>query len=347
MKKILGIALFTVALVACKKENTKTITKVNPETGKTETVTVEVPAEEEVKAAIVDSAGIFKQKFYLEKGKTYPLIAYQRDIQNVSTPDGKAVSGTSESTDEMTVTVNDFKDNVYDLSVNLVAKRNSTSANGKTVVSDTKAAAPKEEQLKGMYTINKAITGNKLAMKMDVNGKIISVTGFDPIYTKIATALSGLVKDAKQRTEIVGNFKKGFNEATIKEQFEKNLKIIPAKGVKIGEKWTASEDIIPGGDLKLTSTYALTKVEGGKAEISVNGNIPTKSDKQSKEGITHTMTLGGSQTGKIIFDSNTGWILHENISIKTNQKESISDGKKSQSMSQTSTSSIIINPSYK
>lgn len=347
MKKIIGIALFAVALVACKKENTKTVTKVNPETGKTETLTVEVPEEEKIIAAIVDSAGIFKQKFYLEKGVTYPLIAYQRDIQNVSTPDGKSVSGTSESTDEMSVTVNDFKDNVYDLSVNLIAKRNSTSANGKTVVSDTKAAAPKEEQLKGMYTINKAITGNKLTMKMNVDGKILSVTGFDPIYTKIGSALGTLVKDAKQRGEIVSNFKRGFNEATIKEQFEKNLKIFPAKGVKIGEKWTVTEDVIPGADLKLTSNYVLTKVENGKAEISVNGSIPTKSDKQSKDGITHSMSLGGSQNGKIILDSNTGWILHENISIKTNQKETISDGTKSQSMTQNSTSSIIMNPSYK
>lgn len=347
MKKIIGITLFAAALVACKKENTKTVTKVNPETGKTETVTVEVPAEEEIKMAIVDSAGIFKQKFYLEKGSTYPLTSYQRDVQNVSTPDGKSVSGTSESTDEMSITVNDFKDDIYDLSINLISKRNSTSANGKTMISDTKQAEPKEDQLKGIYAINKAITGNKLSMKMDVNGKIISVTGFDPIYTKITSSLMNMVKDAKQRNEIVGNFKKGFNEATIKEQFEKNLKIIPSKGVKIGEKWSATEDVLPGGAVKLTSSYSLAKVEDGKAEITITGTIPTKSDKQAKDGITHSMSLGGSQTGKIIFDSKTGWLLHENISIKTNQKETVSDGNKTQSMSQNSTSSIIINPSYK
>lgn len=52
---------------------------------------------------------------------------------------------TNETTDEMSVTVNDFKDNLYDLTPNLIGKRMSSSANGKTVVIDTKQAAPKEE----------------------------------------------------------------------------------------------------------------------------------------------------------------------------------------------------------
>ena len=63
MKKITAIALISIALVSCKKE-TKTITKVDPATGKT--ITVEVP-EDSVKAeianavtpAIKDSLGVY------------------------------------------------------------------------------------------------------------------------------------------------------------------------------------------------------------------------------------------------------------------------------------------------
>ncbi len=345
MKKITAFAILAIALTACKKENTKTITKVNPETGKTETVTVTVPEAEDVKMAIIDSSGIYKQSFILEKGKTYPLTSYQRDLQNISTPEGKTMSGSNEVTDEMSITVNDFKDNMYDLSINLIGKKNATNANGKSVVSDTKLSAPKEEQLKGIYTINKAMVGNKLNMKMSVDGIISSITGFDAIYTKVTNALVPLVKDAKQRTEILKNIKDSFNENTVKEQFQKNLKFLPAKGVKIGEKWTESEEIMPG--IKLSTTYNLVKVENGIAEVAVQGTIPPKSDKRSQEGMTHSMSMGGSQSGKIILDANTGWLLHENISIKTEQKETLSDGKKSQTMSQKSTSSIIINPGYK
>ena len=46
MKKITALALIAITLVACKKE-TKTITRVDPKTGKT--VTVEVPINDSLK----------------------------------------------------------------------------------------------------------------------------------------------------------------------------------------------------------------------------------------------------------------------------------------------------------
>jgi len=346
MKKITALALIAITLVACKKE-TKTITRVDPKTGKTETVTVEVSSEEAAKPkAISDSSGIYKQKFILEKGVTYPLVSYQREIQSLNTPDGKTMSGTTETTDEMSVTVNDFKDNVYDLTLNMTGKRMSNSANGKTLVIDTKQAAPKEDALKMDYLVSKGLAGNKLNVKMDAEGNVKSVTGFDAVYNNLKKAIAGTVKDTKQQDAFIQSFKAGFNEAMMKEQLGKNLKLLPAKGAKIGDKWTDSEDIVPG-KVKQNLTFTLVKVEDGKAEISVTGVIPSKNDKQTQNGMTHTMSLGGSQTGKIIIDENTGWLLNQNLSIKTTQKESVSDGKQTQSMSKNSTTSIIINPSYK
>ena len=346
MKKITALALIAITLVACKKE-TKTITRVDPKTGKTETVTVEVSPEEASKPkAIADSSGVYKQKFILEKGVTYPLVSYQREIQSLNTPDGKTMSGTTETTDEMSVTVNDFKNNIYDLTLNMTGKRMSNSANGKTLVIDTKQAAPKEEGLRMDYLVSKGLAGNKLNVKMDSYGNIKSVTGFDAVYNNLKKAIAGTVKDTKQQDAFIQSFQAGFNEKMMKEQLGKNLKLLPAKGAKIGDKWTDSEDIIPG-KLKQNLTFTLTKVEDGKAEISVTGVIPSKNDKQSQNGMTHTMSLGGTQSGKIIIDENTGWLLNQNLSIKTTQKETVTDGKQTQSMSKNSTTSIIINPSYK
>lgn len=346
MKKLTAIALIAITLTACKKE-TKTITRVNPQTGKTETVTVEVPKEEAEKPkAIADSSGIYKQKFLLQKGTTYPLVSYQREIQTVVTPDGQTMSGTNESTDEMSVTVNDFKNNIYDLTLNLTGKRMSTSANGKTVAIDTKQAEPKDENLKMEYLISKGISNSKLNVKMDIFGNIKSVSGFDSAYNNLRKSIASVVKEKQQQDALIGNFKAGFNEEMMKEQLGKNLKLLPAKGVKIGEKWTTSEDVVPG-KLKQTLTFTLIKVENGKAEIAVSGTIPPKSDKQSQNGMTHSMSMNGSESGKIVIDENTGWLLHQNLFVKTNQKETLSDGKEMKSMTKTSTTSIIINPSYK
>ena len=85
MKKITAIALLSIAIVSCQKE-TKTVTKVDPKTGKT--ITVEVPVEDKETAkvenpAIKDSLGVYHATFKLEKGKTYPFSTYQRDVQTL------------------------------------------------------------------------------------------------------------------------------------------------------------------------------------------------------------------------------------------------------------------------
>lgn len=352
MKKFTAIALLAITLVACKKE-TKTVTKVDPETGKTITVEVPVTNSDSLKVetpqaevfAIKDSLGVYKQTFKLEKGETYPLVTYQKDVQTMTAPDGKSQSGTSEMTDEMSFTVNDLKDGIYDIAINLTGKRNSQSANGKTVAIDTKQAEPKDEQLKMMWKVNKALVGNKLNLKMNESGKVLSITGFDTIYSKIAASVGPAIKDAKEKAGFVNSFKQSFNEKMLKDQFTKNLLLIPAKGAKIGDKWSQSENATPDGKIKLTTTYTLKSVDDGIAKIAVSGGIPKKSDKQTKEGVTRSMSSELSQNGTITLDQKTGWVKNQNIAVKTTQTETLSDGKQSQTMKSVSNSTVVVNPS--
>jgi len=349
MKNIAALALISsIALVSCKKETT-TVTKVDPKTGKT--ITVEVPADSVAKVAenpaIKDSAGIYTQTFKLEKGKTYPLTTYQRDVKTMTDPQGKSLNGTSESTDEMTFTVNDIKGNVYDLTLNLIGKRNSQTADGKTIVVDTKLPIPKEDDLKMIWNINKALTSNKLNMKMDTKGNVLSITGFDAVYTKVSNAVGTLIKDKNQKESVVASLKQSFNEKVLKDQFNKNLTIIPKKGAKIGEKWTSSENADPSGAVKVTSNYVLKSVGNGIAEIAVSGGIPKKTEKKAQDKITHSLSSELVQNGTIKFDQSTGWITNQNINVETTQIETISDGKQSQSMKSVSKSSVMVNPSAK
>lgn len=352
MKKITAIALFSITLIACKKD-TQTVTKVDPATGKTITVEVPVATSDSAKneksldavLAIQDSLGIYKQTFKLEKGQTYPLITHQKDVQTMTAPDGKSQSGTSQMTDEMSFMVNDLKDGVYDITINLTGKRNSQSANGKTVAVDTKQAEPKEEQLKMMWKVNKALVGNKLNLKMTESGKVISITGFDAIYNKVATSVAAGIKDAKDKEGFIKSFKESFNEKMLKDQFTKNLVLIPAKGVKMGEQWNHSENATPDGKIKLTTTYTLKSVGDGMVKIAVVGGIPKKSDKQTQEGITRSMSSELSQNGTITLDQKTGWVKNQNIEVKTVQTETLSDGKQSQTMKSVSNSTVVVNPS--
>lgn len=349
MKKLTAIALLSIALVSCNKE-TKTVTKVDPETGKT--ITVEVPVEDSAaiaqtaaaSPAIKDSMGVYTQSFKLKVGETYPLTTYQKDVQTMTAPDGKSQSGTSESTDVMTFTVNKFENGIYDLTINLVSKKNSQSANGKSVVIDTKMAEPKEEQLKMMWKVNKALVGNKLSVKMKESGEVISISGFEPIYSKVTASVGSALKDAAQKKAFAESFKQSFNQNVLKDQFSKNLLLIPAKGVKIGEKWSKTENATPDGKIKLTTTYVLKSVNNGLATIGVTGGIPKKSDKKTQEGITRTISSELNQNGTVTLDQNTGWIKNQNIAVNTAQTETLSDGKQSQSMKSVSKSTVVVNP---
>lgn len=345
MKKISAIVLLSIILFSCKKE-TATVTKVDPKTGKT--VTVEVPKDSVIAVAespaISDSVDVFHQSFKLEKGKTYPLTTVQKDAKTITAPTGESQSGTSENTDVMTFTVTDIKDNIYDITINLVSKKNSQSANGKSIVIDTKGAAPKEEDLKMMWNVNKAIMGNKLQMKLKKNGEIVSITGFDAIYNKVNAFVETTKLSKEEKQGFKASLKNSFNEEIIKDQFVKNIMLFPKKGAKVGEKWTNTENASPDGSIKITTTYQLKSVGNGTAVIGLSGGIPKKSEKNTQNGLTRTLSSELSQNGTITLDQNTGWIKTQNISVKTSQTETITDGKQTQSMKSNSTSSVLINP---
>ena len=96
--------------------------------------------------------------------------------------------------------------------------------------------------------------------------------------------------------------------------------------------------------------HDIVQYKGGAKElleIAVKGGIPRKAKSESKNGMSHSVSLEGNQNGTIRIDANTGWILGSNLKLNTTEKESLSDGKQSQTLSKTSNSLVSINPSYK
>ncbi len=347
MKKYSIFLIALLSLSACKKENqtstTNTLTDSLAPKG-TAMDSTAVLGGVAAGPAISEKDGVYTQNFNLTVGETYPLTTYQRNLQSVVGPDGKTQKASSNSTDEMSFTVNDFKDGIYDLTINLIGKTNSQTVDGKTISVDTKGKEPQDPQLKMMWHMNRALTGNKLQMKMNSKGDVLSITGFDPIYKKITTAATTLIKDEGQKQEFLKGFKASFNENTIKEQFTKNLMVLPKAGAKMGQKWSETENASQDGSVKLTTHYTLEKVDNGIVTIKVTGGIPKKSDKKTNEGVTNTISSELSQSGSVKLDQATGWIKNQNVSIKSTQSQTLSDGKQSETMKSESTSTIIVNP---
>ena len=311
---------------------------------RSKTAKVEKKEEENIiQKAISDSAGVYTQKFILEKGKTYPFSSVQKEVQTIKDPSGKSMKGTQEIVDERNIVVNDFQNGVYDLTINILGKKMTSIADGKTVVIDTKQPAPKDEQLKNIWTINNTLVGSKFSVKMKENGEVISVKGIDELYKKVEKAITPFVKEAEQRKQFIEYFKQGFNEKMLKEEFSAGINILPKKGVKLGESWTISENIDPEGKVKSNITYTLNRIENGVAEVSVTGNIPAKSNKQTQNGITMTMSVEGSQNGTLKIDENSGWVLSSKMNIKTTNKQTMTDGKRTETMTAVSESTVSVN----
>lgn len=341
IKRIFALGVIGLALVACNNDK-KTEQKINSETGKVESV--EIKKEEKAASkAISDSAGVYTQKFILEKGKTYPFSSVQKEVQTIKDPSGKSMKGTQEIVDERNIVVNDFQNGVYDLTINILGKKMTSIADGKTVVIDTKQPAPKDEQLKNIWTINNTLVGSKFSVKMKENGEVISIKGIDELYKKVEKAITPFVKEAEQKKQFVEYFKQGFNEKMLKEEFSAGINILPKKGVKLGESWTISENIDPEGKVKSNITYTLNKIENGVAEVSVTGNIPAKSNKQTQNGITMIMSVEGSQNGTLKIDENSGWVLSSKMNIKTTNKQTMTDGKRTETMTAVSESTVSVN----
>lgn len=345
IKRIFAVGAVALALAACCKKNDKKDSSAAGAKGVSGAVAAsEENTQELPKLAITDSAGVYKLSYHLEEGKTYPFTTVQKDVTTIKDPTGKSVSGTQEIKDEMSFKVNDFKDGVYSITVNLIGKSVKSTSNGQQVVIDTKGNEPKEEQFKAMWILNKALSGNQLEMKLGENGEIRSITGFDAVYSKVDKAMAAVIKDAKQRAQFLTNFKQGFGEAILKEQYSKSLNILPKKGVKIGEQWSESENISQDGKIKLTTTYQLDKIEGGEAVISVSGGIPKKSNSEKNGEMTHSMSVESTQKGSLHIDARTGWMKTSTQTMNTTQTESISNGKETQTMTKVNNSTVTINP---
>ena len=71
-------------------------------------------------------------------------------------------------------------------------------------------------------------------MKVDEEGKVLEVTGFDEIINGMVDSM-GVDEDMKMQMR--ASLKDQFNEQELKDQFAQVFMIFPNKEVKVGDSW--------------------------------------------------------------------------------------------------------------
>ena len=154
-----------------------------------------------------------------------------------------------------------------------------------------------------------AIKKQEFTMKVNSEGSITEVTGFDQMAASIADSL-GL--QGASREQMLQAFSKRFNGDAVKEQMERFLFIFPDKQVKVGDSWTKSSSQKGLMDAKYNSVYKVTDIEGEMVTVEELTTINSANPQTE---------LAGEIKGELVIDSRTGLVVNADQDIKANTKE--------------------------
>jgi len=161
-----------------------------------------------------------------------------------------------------------------------------------------------KDPMKMMNTLFSAIKGQSFTMKVNAEGKVEDVTGFEEMAIKIVDSL-GLEEGEKEKMR--EQFSKQFNGEQIKSQFERAWYIFPNKEVKVGDSWDKSTEVPGemGGSYK--STYKVTDIEGDMVTLAESTTIVS----QEKD-----MDISGTIKGTLVVDSRLGLVVTADQDMK-------------------------------
>ncbi len=152
-----------------------------------------------------------------------------------------------------------------------------------------------------MRMVNKvfgAMKGRKFTMKVNGEGKVLSVTGFENMAVTLVDSLN---IDPSKKEEMIKQFDKQFNSGQIKEQMERFWYIFPNKEVKVGDTWQKNTTQIGDMPGNYTSTYEVKEIEGDMVTIGEMTKVDSKKD---------TLDLKGEITGTFVVDSRFGLVVN-------------------------------------
>lgn len=149
-----------------------------------------------------------------------------------------------------------------------------------------------------------AIKGRQFTMKINAEGKVLEVLGFEEMAKSIVDSLG--VGGAKGQ-QMIEQFNQQFNEESIKDQFERVLYIFPNKEIKVGDSWEKKSSSL-GGVAKgeYNSIYTVTDIEGDMVTLDEKSTIKTNEEDAK---------MSGKILSKLIVDSKTGLVVSADMDM--------------------------------
>jgi Family of unknown function (DUF6263) len=155
-----------------------------------------------------------------------------------------------------------------------------------------------DDQVSMMKKIFTGIRGKAFTMKVDEEGKVLSVDGFDQIINSMVDS-AGVNEDMK--LQMKASLQDQFNEQELKDQFAHAFMIFPGKSIKPGDSW--QKEYRRGGKIpaNFSTTYTVKTMSEGQVTLDAKTIIGSAGEE---------MEVKGEQSGTLLVASKTGLVIN-------------------------------------
>lgn len=149
-----------------------------------------------------------------------------------------------------------------------------------------------------MKKLFSGIKGKAFTMKVDEEGNVLSVTGFDEIINGMVDS-AGVNEDMKMQMRV--SLRDQFNEEELKNQFAQAFMIFPNRVVKAGDSWQKKYNM--GGKMPaaFSTTYTVKKMDNEQVTLDAKTTIGSAGG---------PIEVQGQQTATLLVNSATGLVVN-------------------------------------
>jgi len=253
-------------------------------------------------------------KYNLETGKIYKqnMVTAMNMKMNVM---GQEMN--MNMTMEMNVNneVTGQQDGVFDIRTTYQKIKTSVTSPASFVIDSD---SPENSSDKSLGDVFKSLTEVPIDIQLSQTGKVLSVTGVDTLMEKL---------DAISNPQFKQMFSQQFSEKAIRESFERMSSYFPDKPIAINDSWDVAMNINTGGaDIISKMNLTLKEVKDNIATLDCTGTLATPEGGAvlQIQGADAKVSMNGVQTGTILMDIKTGWVVSMELTQTSTQNIEVS-----------------------
>ncbi len=187
-----------------------------------------------------------------------------------------------------------------------------------------------------MKKMLKGMQGKVFTLKMNKQGEILEVDGFEEMITGVITEIADELGDVNEQMLNAANkqMSQAYGKEALKGSFEMLFKVYNDKPVSVNDKWTQSIPLQTGMEGEYDVEYTLKEKTNNEIKIRAEGKLKT-ADKDAyvqMNGMDAKYLLDGEYTGDYTLDAESGWIKTATLNfeaggtVEIKANEQIPDG---------------------